>query len=193
MAHRDDPAIKRASVGKTMIVAHPDQNLAPTEIRQACNQSFGPPIYLLDVAIIVLMSLGIAMLTFATDDRTTMVLLMLASFAVPVTALILVPLARRIESKDVLSRLDLDNALEVDLPNAEVELEASRLTRQWGRESKVRREHLEAAWSLASSGWLHESSGRRMRPSHGPCPDCKAGDKQWCDDTCTLLDPADYR
>lgn len=192
MAHRDDAAIKRASVGKTMIVAHPDQNLAPAEIRHACNQSFGPPLYLLDVAIYALMSFSIAMMTFATNDPTTWMLLMAASFAVPVTALVLVPLARRIESKDVLARLDLDNALEVDLPHAEIELEASRLTRQWGRESKVRRRHLEAAWSLAAAGVEH-SSGNQMRHRNGTCQGCGATDKQWCDETCTLLDPADYR
>lgn len=193
MAHRDDAAVKRASVNKTLIVAHPDQNLAPAEIRQACNQSFGPPFYLLDLAIIVLISLACGVLAIATDNDTARTALFLASFAIPVAVLVLVPLTRRIESKDVLSRLDLDNAVEVDLPNAEVELEAGRFTRQWGRESKARAEHLKAVWSLASSGWLHESSGRRMRPGHGTCPGCKAGDKQWCADDCALLDPADYR
>lgn len=193
MAHRNDDAIKRASVGKTMIVAHPDQNLAPAGIRQACNQSYGPPFYLLDLVILVGISFACGVLAIATENRTAQVVLSLAAVAIPAAVMVLVPLMRRIESKDVLSRLDLDNALEVDLPNAEIELEASRLTRQWGRESKVRAEHLTAAWSLASSGWLHESSGRQMRHSHGPCPGCKAGDKQWCADDCALLDPADYR
>ena len=192
MAHRDDRAIKRASVGRTMIVAHPDQNLAPAEIRQACNQSYGPPVYMLDIIIIASISFALGGLALAVDSKTAATLLSLAAFAVPAAILILVPIARRIEAKDVLSRLDLDNALEVDLPHAEIELEASRLTRQWGRESKVRRRHLEAAWSLASAGIEH-SSGHQMRHRNGTCQGCGATDKQWCADTCTLLDPADYR
>lgn len=192
MAHRDDAAIQRARVGKTMIVAHPDQNLAPAEIRQACNRSFGPPVYLRDVAILASVAFAFGLLGFAVENDIVKGLFAVATISV-LPGLFFVPLVRRIESKDVLSRLDLDTALEVDLPNAEIEAEAYRFTRQWGRESRARAEHLQAAWSLASSGWLHESSGRRMRHSHGPCPGCKAGDKQWCDDSCPLLDPVDHR
>jgi hypothetical protein len=32
-----------------------------------------------------------------------------------------------------------------------------------------------------------------LRPGHGPCPGCGAGEKDWCRDGCPLIDPTDYR
>jgi hypothetical protein len=38
-----------------------------------------------------------------------------------------------------------------------------------------------------------ETLNRKWRPDKGFCPQCGASEKEWCQASCSLLDPMDWR
>lgn len=36
---------------------------------------------------------------------------------------------------------------------------------------------------------LSKLNGNLVRPAKGKCPECKANEKEWCKENCTILDP----
>lgn len=190
MATSNDRAVKMVGARRTLLVTPPEVGLAPAQIRRAARRCFGLPLFNSDAIALYAVALAVAMLMSRYTDSAT--LATLATAAAVAALIVLVPLARRTSARRTLARVDLTNAIHVDLPNLTITEAADQYRRWWTRRSPQHQDHLVHLWSLAQDASTDES-GRRFRPDHGPCPGCGAGETTRCADWCDHLNRTDIR